>query len=443
MAGETLVLAQLEIGTDGVVRGVATTGQAFDQLQRKTEDVGRAVARQARPLDVLTRQMFSLRSAAVALLGGFTLAGGIRSIAQFVGEAVRGTPEFKAWEASTTVLKNSLLEAVQTIPGFRAGIKEAADMSLRMAAAFGVAREHWLATIAATAVGGPIVGMNVLSSFTKDFNKALDEMQAKRDALLAGPPSPRFTPTSELLAPFGGGPIGLGDLEFENFEGISQMLERFSPFADQATAANQRFLDSLNGIGREAFRFGEEYTAPFRNFTETTVRGFADIEEKIDLTTEKMALWGVAAGAAGQLVTQALMGQVGDFKKFLAQMGAHIAGIAVTQGIIHLAAAKAATTLLGAIATGGTPAQHKAIAKFYFKTAAIAGGAALLLGSASGGEESGGSRGGRFPGGAPETPTRTQTINLFFEGGAFIGTNQQEFARDVKELLRQADDDNA
>lgn len=107
---DTLVLAELSIDSSGVVTGVAVAGGALDNLNRKTEDTGKKSEKASALMGALTGRMFSLRSAAVALLGSFTLAGLILQISNLTANLITGTDWWKKWSGAATDAFNALVK---------------------------------------------------------------------------------------------------------------------------------------------------------------------------------------------------------------------------------------------------------------------------------------------------------------------------------------------
>lgn len=107
---ETLVLAELSIDSKGVVTGVAVAGGSLDALGKKTEEAGKKVATAASPLDLITKRMFNLRTAAVALVGSFSLAGVILQISNLVQQLITGTDWWKRFSESATDTFNALIK---------------------------------------------------------------------------------------------------------------------------------------------------------------------------------------------------------------------------------------------------------------------------------------------------------------------------------------------
>jgi len=72
---ERLVLAELDVDSTQLKSNLIDARAAFDKTATTVDTFGKRARETADFSDVLTRRMFSLRSAAVALLGSFTLAG--------------------------------------------------------------------------------------------------------------------------------------------------------------------------------------------------------------------------------------------------------------------------------------------------------------------------------------------------------------------------------
>ena len=132
---ETVVLAELSIDATGVVSGIAVTNNAMVGLGRTTEEVGRKVTRSSSFLDLVTRRMFNLRSAAVALLGGFTLGGIVVQLGALARNLITGTDW---WRNFSNAIENTWLSLTKGQTALQ-GIARSLDSAFGGAAGAGPA----------------------------------------------------------------------------------------------------------------------------------------------------------------------------------------------------------------------------------------------------------------------------------------------------------------
>ncbi len=103
---EALTLAELSVDSRGIVSGVAPGNAALVGLERNIDRTAKQATTASGPFDLLTKRMFNLRTAAIALLGSFTLAGVIFQLVNLATTLVTGTDAWKQWsEAATDALK--------------------------------------------------------------------------------------------------------------------------------------------------------------------------------------------------------------------------------------------------------------------------------------------------------------------------------------------------
>lgn len=128
---DQVVLAELKIDATGAVTGVASVTRGIDQLERKTGQLGEQSQKTTNFLGTLTGRMFNLRSAAVALLGGFTLAGVILKFGELLKVTIQNTETWKEWGPVISRTFNSIMggaeEAIAKVTVLQASITKLAQ----------------------------------------------------------------------------------------------------------------------------------------------------------------------------------------------------------------------------------------------------------------------------------------------------------------------------
>jgi len=122
---EELVLATLTIDKDGVVRGVAEINRDLRGNQQEFERTGQAATKAAGPFDLLVKRMFSLKSAVVALLGAFTLAGVIARVIELTSSLVTNTDWWKRWTEAVQDAWGALAKGETILDAVARRLKEA------------------------------------------------------------------------------------------------------------------------------------------------------------------------------------------------------------------------------------------------------------------------------------------------------------------------------
>src|SRR5262249_24778296 len=106
---ETLVLAELQVDASGIVRGIKDATGAIVGFDATLTRSGQH-AREAEGLfGKVEERMVSLRHAAIALVGGFTLAGAIEEVKAFGTELIKADDGFTHLTASAHAAHESFV----------------------------------------------------------------------------------------------------------------------------------------------------------------------------------------------------------------------------------------------------------------------------------------------------------------------------------------------
>lgn len=139
---ENVVLAQLSIDETGAVRAVTNLDVAQRALQASTNETATAFRNAKTPASefenvggVMERRLLSLRHAAIALFGSFTLAGAILEFKALVMGAAEMDSGFARLTASGEVFKHTLETVISQAFGMHTGIKTLTDDIILLSAA--------------------------------------------------------------------------------------------------------------------------------------------------------------------------------------------------------------------------------------------------------------------------------------------------------------------
>ncbi|HKB37264.1 MAG TPA: hypothetical protein VKD72_12485, partial [Gemmataceae bacterium] len=332
----------------------ASAREAIRVLQERIASLEGQTRRTA---DVFTARMFNMRQAALALLGGFTIGGGILAFKNFLEQVIKSAGAFSTFQEhlgrTETALSKILVDLLSINPLLEALTRWVDRLNVL------------LESVGANAEsGGKIIrwlfgqtDVGTLLRLIESMGALIDKASGRKAVLdFIGPPAapgignePRFAPD------------------------LDKFLEKAKNFNIEAMTHGLFVAKEMaKGVG-ENLNFVNE------QIEEITINQYS-LATAIDLSAEKFELLSVAAQAAGAAIGNALFTAGTTAKQALAAILKQITVIALTQSFMHLAAAYASTTLIGAAATGGTPAQHKAAAAFWGKVAAFAAAGALLAG---------------------------------------------------------------
>lgn len=399
MAGR-VVLASVELDDLPALSSQERLRRGFTVLEGGASQTARTMSRDwqntGRVFDTsgttITNRMFSMRTAAVALLGSFTVAGVILGMKRLVEEAAKGDEAFKSMSISAGQFHEQLLKSIRALPGFHEALVAIDGTLLRMAATARVFQQL-------------MTGTGTLD-LVKAFSAALGQLQQEHAARLA-----------ELGVMWS---TGLRDVEFYWDEVTGRYISATATFRDVTT---------------ESGRIIEENIAAGEQWGEMASRVFPSIVDRLNETGGAFQSLEQAAGTAFAAI---LAGQDIDLSGFVHTVLASISAQAATKAIFEFAEGLAASARYAAsygfdAAAGVAAGLHYRAAAQYLAVAAVAGLGARAVGG-------GGGRGRENAGGiygAPQSqPSRSQTINVTIEGNVDSDERVRTIVEQISRALR-------
>lgn len=402
---ERVVIAQLVIDESGAVRAISNTTQEEKRLETQTKGTA----------DVFTARMFNMRTAAMAFLGAFTIAGLIQAFKGFIAEVFKASTAFHEFQAqSSAAFKNLTKLAVEVLPvneSLSAMTAWLERISGAMVLLKGVAEKTetgWMWRL----LWGAIPGSQILQMLDL-LGKAIDKAAPGLRTL----GKPEYIPRAVRL------PEG---------DQWMQPMSEHRELTENAILGDMELADSLNTVARA-----------HRNWINTVEEGGRVVEEnitnKIDESTfafqrhvEVVALWQQTLAGGLSLIGHAIGDSGLTARRALAMLLQQMSQMAFSFAAMHIAAAIGATTFLGAAITGGSTAQHKAAAAKWFGVGAVTAALAGHYGG-SGGRESGATA----YGGGTEIRGAVPSYNITFNvEGNVIGN--EDFARQNAIWIKRA-----
>lgn len=326
-------------------------------LARIRGNIGGLETQTVKTANVFTNRMFNMRTAAMAFLGGFTVAGAIVAIKNFIEFAAKGDPAFKSMATSSTVMQNSLAEAVRSMPGFHAAIVGIDKLFQHIAA------------------GGKLFkALMTLDSGNswEIYKQALIDVKKEQEALLH--------PASQIAE-----------------------MYRVS-WAD------------INQAGKDAWQTWKNFHDIVNESSSIIVEDLDPIITQLDLLQEKLALVQEVGASVGQELAQAFLEGGVSLREALAQVLKQVAIALFVKAGEYFALGLAALTPWGAATLGPAPLYFKAAGAF-----AAAGAAVGAFGIGVGGRGAARSGGGASAGASATAlggGGTSQTIYLTIEGNA-------------------------
>jgi hypothetical protein len=406
---ERVVIAQISIDERGAVSALQNTTQQTRQLEAQTRTTA----------DVFTSRMFSMRSAAQALLGSFTVAGGIYALQGLVREAIRADDRFLSLRVSAENVKTALGQALVSILGMNQALPETANKLNSFA--------------------GFLHQANQLSASLREKGYLERVKPGESSAELYGPPAPAG------IGMFGYDP----DASSKAAKALAEQKQLVIENAVAMTEYEFAAVNSARSVG-QLNRIVEENGILLRGTAEAFSDNALAIEEitinqveavdaiaRISFSLHEL---GLVADASGQLLGAFAAGGTKNIQRMMAQILGFVAALAWSRVATYAAAAVASSTGVGAAIEGGTPAQFVAAAALWKKVALVSTFGAAFLGAASSGG-GGGDRGGFSSAGAgagPAVPGRSaQQITINIDN--FIGDDA--YVRRLTEEIRKATSD--
>ena len=220
------------------------------------------------------------------------------------------------------------------------------------------------------------------------------------------------------------------------FEGVIATNPKLTALMNQGIDNLIRKLLSLKLTAEEvAEALGIAFAKPEKTFDDM----IASMAGSMDKATILFNMFQTAARGVANAIAQALLEGGVSMKQAIIGILKDMARMMITYAVMWLAFAAMATTKVGAILLGGTPAMFLKGALLMFVAAAAAGAASAALGGRGAGSES---ASGNVPEGAPGSQgTRTNPIVTVNVDG-FVG-NENELARSIAKALATATADGA
>jgi hypothetical protein len=442
---ETVVLAELTIDASGAVSGVAAVDKAFVGLGRRTTEVSTTAKNAAGPLAALTSRMFNLRTAAVALLGTFTLGGLVLGLKNFIADIYRAAPGFKDFQTAVQGATSSLTSFIAQAIGASRTLDSLTTIlnSVRT----GVEAVKRIA-------GGETVGnlwrfMWGLTPIGKVERMLELTASVLNRAGVGGPGGPQTGG-----APLGSAGVGaIGGLGFLDVPAAPGAKRRPGPYIAQAI----RIPESLDTLGPlhdllvDLFQPIEEVALGFESINDEMAKMsvqnipelsktvpefksvFDELAQSLRMTNLEFEALTLASHEMGSELASAIAGTGASFREAVVDILTSLSRLAFTYALMNVAFGIMASTGAGAALLAGTPSTFfKAAAKF----AAVGIAAGLAARAVSGqGEESGGALAGAV--GGPSGGGRT--INITVNGSVIGGGNDAAIGRWLEDLLRRGE----
>lgn len=451
---ETLVLAELSIDSKGVVSGVAVAGGALDGLGRKTEDAGKKVATSAGSFDLLTKRMFNLRTAAVALVGSFSLAGVLFGIRALVGEIIAGDVAFKEFQKSAKGVTAEFGALVRETFNVTGGLQSMTSWMDRIQASMLALRQAEEAHPAAMAAGrqgiigavffgipgaaGIISSLETIGSlWDKLTKKQQDAIKKSREGFREAGDMSDWNPakimaaltlqSNALSAP---GKTVIPGFRFDTFLGdYIQLAERlpdlFNDLLDPLHEAAELTADMASGweVSADAAKKIEETDLkPLHADVETLEQLMLNLTESMNPAIEGFQIMLAAVQEFASQIATAIVQDGVTLRSFAADML-----MMVGQMLLAWGALAVITTYFT-----GYPGFHVAAA------AIAAGLGALVAARAIGGGHQGAGGQSSPGGGGPAGSSVTYNYQFSFAGPP-IGFNEASFARYIVDLQRRGE----
>lgn len=360
------VIADIDFDNTGSVRLRGLEGD-LGGLQSQTEKTA----------NVFTHRMFNMRTAAMAFLGGFTVAGAILVFKGFVEDVAQGNKHFKELAASGKVFYETILGIVKDSPILSALFENIGKFIIIAASQLKVMATHWKEFFTG-ALGD------------KEFSRMVDEQIQKlikrRNELMA-PVKPQF---------------------------LTVMTASWAEF---------------NDAGKDAWKTWTNFRDLMNENSKIIVEDLAPIIDHLDLLQEKLALVQEVGSAVGQALAQAFLEGGESLREALAKVLKQVAMSLFIKAGEYFALGLAALTPWGAATLGPAPMYFKAAGAF-----AAAGAAVGAFGIGVGGRGAAHSGAGGASGQAATAGGPTYNISVYGAVG-----NDAALMRYIREGMRRAD----
>jgi hypothetical protein len=457
---EELVLANLVINANGMVTSLAEGDVALQRSGQNLQEFGKQADASATLGGKLEERFFSLRHAAAALLGGFTLAGVIAEMTSLTAEIVKSTD---AWKEASEAAGNYWKKIVDGETAAQAQLRHTADIlkAAGVAGGMGSMSEQVKGIVEAKQnvmqllfgdqemTSAERAGKKTLAEFEVDsLNRALIELQKQSGLSLAAfeklfkvdlgqgtrairvPEDQGGTPKNAKPGtdtPRGAFPAlrlpdtGSFDAQFAEFPNTLR------PFANELDEVDQKVI----ALTESAKNWKAQGASAMAKSWQSLVSGLKPVNEEllqakehIKKLTAEMKLMQEVSQAATEATTAAVSAGVISQAAAARVQEALQSALAYQQGLIAIANGGMA------LAAGdyGQAALYDVAAGLYFAAAAFHGIAAIHPATTAGGGAGRYSplaaQAGIAPGGGSPAPNVTVIVQ-----GSMIGTSKEELQR--------------
>jgi hypothetical protein len=439
MAGEALVLANLSVDSSGVVTGVNTAQRSFTSLEGGSSRTAQQVEREwGRAGPAFIHHMFSMRAAAAAFLGTFTLAGLILELSSLAKELITDTEAWRSFSGavedsyrSIVKLESSIgqmarhLKTAELAAGLKAAIpsQEDIDKILKVievanAEAAKIGRTGGAVPGAAFS-GQEILQQSLAARAIDEATRALFKLQ-EQSGLTRSEFSRLFgvdlenavIKATKLTEEFATGPIPATEAAFKAVTVSTrewlETLEKFQPLLEAA-------VPPLNNIVQKVGEIASGWDVAADNFGK--MKGQIkekDTTDDVEKISEAARLASDAFLAFGQSITQHIIQGGLTFKAVFADMLMAMIPVLLGLAAIHLLE------------------WNYAAAAYAFAAAIAVAVAAKALGAGAQKDYGGGMATAQPAGGG------ANFLNVTFAGPTF-GFNEAMFARYVTDLQRRGE----
>ena len=419
---ETLVLAELTIDPSGLITQSGAAQAALGRVGGQVKQLESTIAGGASHMNAFEHRMFSMREAAGAFLGVFTLGGAILTFKNFLEEVAKGDSAFGNFTESIKTANGQLQNMVAPFvhAGLKAMTSEIDDASSSMSGfvnRFGTAHSSlsagakaafWLTLLAVTGKEGALTAAAMLP-------KGMTHTQTAEQM---GPPGPQGYRAGNPIAQYN--PSFYAPMATRVPEQQTGPIGAYIPMAVKLT---EKLDDLLIPLREVNYALSNEVMGP------TIAEFHQGLQDELDITISKYQQWAdVVDAASGAVQAAAAAGIVSQGAAARASM-IFVAAQATIRGMMELALATASAAMYDY----GAAALHNVAAGLFFATAAFNVGAAFRGASGGGGRASGGN--GNIAAAAPQA-TVQPNVTIIVQG-SLLGTSKEQLARDIVTLWQK------
>jgi len=423
----TTTIAVLDVDEKGAVTSIDKTRKAFTKMEGGMSKSASKVAQNTKKmqssvtknLKSMTIAVFSLQTAALAMVGAFSLGGIIRGLKDMLTEATKLNGSFNDVVATTAGIKTGIVEAVAEMEGFKQAVADLNSGLINTVASFTLISRLFSLTetirsgSASDKFGALLELKDLIGDVGKEFDQVVRKMEARVRAARANLVDPRAGTVS--LEP--------GEIYGPVFEDGIQ----------NAIGLQNQFNDEL----RDFVELGPVLWEPVVAYGNAWADVGVILEEDVIPTVDRLATsyekLGSVASAAGSLISAAARTGIITQREAARLMMAIRAVQATQDGMIQLAAAAAAAARYDF----GAAILHKISAGLYFASAAVSGVGAISGGGSGGGGARGGI-GGQGPGLTP--PVRNTNVTIVVQG-PISGETRYDIGREIIDLINEGQSD--